>query len=104
MVRIRQMYDPPSVPDVAAKVKEELDGLALDVKVTAGQSVAITAGSRGIANIDVIIRAIVEHVRSLGGEPFVVPAMGSHGGATVEGQLQLLADYGITEELSLIHI
>ncbi len=98
MVRIRQMYDPPSVPDVAAKVKEELDGLALDVKVTAGQSVAITAGSRGIANIDVIIRAIVEHVRSLGGEPFVVPAMGSHGGATVEGQLQLLADYGITEE------
>jgi len=60
--------------------------------------VAITAGSRGIANIQVIIRAIVEYLSGLGAEPFVVPAMGSHGGGTAQGQQQVLESYGITEE------
>jgi hypothetical protein len=60
--------------------------------------VAITAGSRGIANIHLIVRAIVQHVSRLGGKPFVVPAMGSHGGGTVQGQVGILAGYGITEE------
>ena len=61
-----------------------------------GHRVAITAGSRGIANIAVILRAAVEHLRRLGAEPFIVPAMGSHGGGTAEGQRQILATYGIT--------
>ncbi len=60
---------------------------------------AITAGSRGIANIGQITRAIVDHVKSLGAEPFIVPAMGSHGGGTAEGQREILAGYGITEAL-----
>ena len=58
---------------------------------------AITAGSRGIANIAAIMRAIVEHLQRLGAQPFIVPAMGSHGGGTAEGQRRLLESYGITE-------
>lgn len=58
---------------------------------------AITAGSRGIANIAVVIKAIAAYFRSLGAEPFIVPAMGSHGGATAEGQAELLAGYNVTE-------
>jgi hypothetical protein len=62
-----------------------------------GWSVAITAGSRGIASIPVVVRTVAEYVRAGGGAPFVVPAMGSHGGATPEGQRHVLAEYGITE-------
>ncbi|MCA9065365.1 MAG: DUF2088 domain-containing protein, partial [Planctomycetaceae bacterium] len=69
-----------------------------DSVVKPGQSVAITAGSRGIANIPIILKGIVDHFKSLGAKPFIVPAMGSHGGGTVEGQLKLLASMGVTEE------
>jgi len=62
-----------------------------------GDTVAVGAGSRGIANIAVIVRAVVDHLKDLGAKPFVFPAMGSHGGATAEGQLEILAHYGITE-------
>ena len=61
-------------------------------------SVAVTAGSRGIRNVDIITRSVVNFVKSRGATPFIVPAMGSHGGATAEGQRQLLAGYGITED------
>lgn len=63
-----------------------------------GMRIAITAGSRGIANIAEITRAVVDETRARGAEPFVVAAMGSHGGATAEGQRAVLAGYGITEE------
>lgn len=96
MIRIRQRFDANRVDDVAATVESELSRLQLADKVQPGETVAITAGSRGIANIADIIRAIVQHVRTIGGAPFVVPAMGSHGGGTVEGQLKVLASYGIT--------
>src|SRR5690606_8206455 len=82
----------------AAEVAAQLQGLRLEQKVRAGQSVAITVGSRGIANISVIIRAAVEHLKSLGAEPFIVPAMGSHGGGTAEGQRAVIEGYGVTEE------
>jgi hypothetical protein len=65
--------------------------------VKPGQSVAITAGSRGVANIAVILKAAVEFLKSLGATPFIFPAMGSHGGATKEGQADLLAHYNVTE-------
>lgn len=61
-------------------------------------NIAITAGSRGVANVAIITKSIVDFVTSKGANPFVVPAMGSHGGATAEGQLELLAGYGLTEE------
>lgn len=98
MFRLRQQFEAPRLDDVAGAVKAELTRLALDQKLRPGQSVAITAGSRGIANIHLIIKAAVEHLQSLGAKPFIVPAMGSHGGGTAEGQQAILEGYGITEQ------
>jgi len=98
MFRVRQKFEAPKVADVAAAVHAELAKLQLGKKVRPGQSVAITAGSRGIANISTIIKACVDHFQGLGAKPFIVPAMGSHGGGTAEAQREILAGYGITEE------
>ena len=67
-------------------------------KVKPDMRIAITAGSRGVANNDITTKAIADWVKSRGAKPFIIPAMGSHGGATAEGQKQILASYGITEE------
>ena len=96
--RVRQILPRPQVSDVATEVDDQLKRLALQDKVQPGQTVAITAGSRGIANIKEIIKATVEYFRGLGAEPFIVPAMGSHGGGTAAGQRQIIESYGITEE------
>jgi antitoxin (DNA-binding transcriptional repressor) of toxin-antitoxin stability system len=98
MIRVRQRFDRPIVADVFTETTRQLQTLKLAARVRAGQSVAITAGSRGIANIAEITRGIVHHCRELRLEPFIVPAMGSHGGATADGQRQVLAEYGIVEE------
>lgn len=98
MVRVKQEFPPKGLPDVASAVEEALAAAHLDTTVGRGQRIAITAGSRGIANIALTMRAIVDAVKAAGGEPFIVPAMGSHGGATAEGQRELVAGYGITEE------
>ena len=95
--RVRQTFDAVRIDDVAAEVHAQLTGLDLRQAVRPGQTVAITAGSRGIANAAPIMRAIVEHLNGLGASPFIVPAMGSHGGGTAEGQRQLIESYGITE-------
>jgi hypothetical protein len=96
--RVRQKFDGPRVDDVAGTVAAELARLRLNERVKPGQTVAITAGSRGIANIAVIIQAAVRYFQKLDARPFIVPAMGSHGGGTAEGQRGILAGYGITEE------
>ncbi|MBI3879013.1 MAG: DUF2088 domain-containing protein [Verrucomicrobia bacterium] len=96
--RVRQTFERQRVADVTAEVRRELERLNLRERVRPGQTVAITAGSRGIANIHLIIRAAVDHFKSLGAQPFIVAAMGSHGGGTPEGQRRILTDYGITEE------
>jgi len=83
--RVRQVFDAPQVEDLPGEVQAQLARLRLGEKIRPGESVAISVGSRGIAGIDVIVRAIVEHLRGLGAEPFIVPAMGSHGGGTAEG-------------------
>ncbi|HEY2882254.1 MAG TPA: lactate racemase domain-containing protein [Pirellulales bacterium] len=95
--RVRQKFERHQVTDVAGEVERQLQRLSLREKIKPGHSVAITAGSRGIANIAVIVKAIADHLKSLGAKPFVVPAMGSHGGGTAEGQQQVLTSYGITE-------
>lgn len=100
MVRIRQHFPAERVEDIPAEVERQLSRLELAGKVRAGESVAITVGSRGIANIAVITKAIVDYVKSLGGTPFLVPAMGSHGGGTAEGQRQVIESYGVTEEFT----
>jgi hypothetical protein len=96
--KIRQALPEDHLADVAATVRAELDRIGLSSRVLQpGWSVAITAGSRGIASIPLVIRTVAEVVRAAGAEPFVVPAMGSHGGATPAGQRHVLAEYGISE-------
>lgn len=98
MVQTRQVFNHPKVPDVKAAIREELKRKGLNRKIRKGHRIAVTAGSRGIANIADILAAVVEEIRKAGGEPFIVPAMGSHGGATPEGQMEVLRSLGITEE------
>jgi hypothetical protein len=95
--RLRQNFDRTLVQDIPGTVKAELKKLSLEKRVKPGQRVALTGGSRGVANIAVILKAAVEHLKSLGVQPFIFPAMGSHGGATAEGQTALLAHYNVTE-------
>jgi hypothetical protein len=98
MHRIRQRVDPPVVADVAMAVSAEIRKLNLAGRVKPGARVAVTGGSRGVANIATILKATCESLKALGAKPFIVPAMGSHGGATAEGQLKVLARYGVTPE------
>lgn len=91
----RDMIKPEDIPNV---VNHELSKEEFDTKIKSGMEIAITAGSRGIRNVDIITKSIVDYVKSKGAIPFIVPAMGSHGGATAQGQKDMLAGFGITEE------
>lgn len=95
--RVRQKFERPRIEDIPGTVERELAKLDLGQRVRPGQSVAITAGSRGIAHIHEIIKACAAHFLRLGAKPFIVPSMGSHGGGTAEGQREILERYGITE-------
>ena len=98
MFRAEQTFDksriePAEIPSI---VRKELSRPEIADTIRPGMSIAITAGSRGVANVDTITRAIVDFCKERGAAPFIVPAMGSHGGATAEGQALLLEGYGIT--------
>ncbi len=95
---VEQTLPGESISDLPFAVNRELSRMNLETKITAGMTVAITAGSRGIHRIDEIIRQVVIQVRALGGRPFIVPAMGSHGGATAVGQVELLRELNVTAE------
>src|SRR3990170_4497622 len=95
LLRVKQQFPGPMLHDVAGAERRALGEVALPVRP--GQSVALTVGSRGIVNIDVVVRAAVEHLTALGVRPFIIPAMGSHGGGTAEGQRAVLEHYGVTE-------
>src|SRR3954454_7424608 len=95
LLPVRQKFDAPQVRDVAAATREALEPLR--PRVRGGMRVALTAGSRGIHDKPDVLRETGSWLRSVGAEPFVVPAMGSHGGATAEGQVELLASLGVTE-------
>ncbi len=98
MVEARQVIDQPYLDDYVTEIRRQLNSKGLAKKVRKGQKIAITAGSRGIANIPEILRTVVEEVKAAGGDPFIIPAMGSHGGATPHGQIETLQSLGITEE------
>lgn len=98
MIRARQFFPRPVLEDAPGALSARLRESGLLDKIRSGQSIAITAGSRGIANIAAMLKTVVNEVRRAGGEPFVFPAMGSHGGATAEGQKTMLAALGVTEE------
>ena len=100
MVKVRQNFDKTCIleSEIPAIIRKELDREDLGGKIQPGQKIAITCGSRGINHNALMARTIVDFVKSKGAEPYIVAAMGSHGGATAEGQTQILKDYGITEE------
>ncbi|MFC5713184.1 lactate racemase domain-containing protein [Thalassorhabdus alkalitolerans] len=100
VAKIRQSFDRPQVTAIEQVVSEELDKEAIKCQIKPGASIAITAGSRGIANIALIIKEVIRQLKEKGANPFIVPAMGSHGGATAEGQVKVLNSLGITEEYS----
>ena len=96
LFRIKQRLEGPKLNDVTRAIHENILSAGLQNQIKAGQTIAITAGSRGITGIAGILRSVVDECRSLGLKPFIVPAMGSHGGATADGQKHLLEHYGIT--------
>ena len=98
MVRVRQKIYAPKIDDYISVLRNELDKVGLKEKIKPGAKIAITAGSRGIAHIAEILATIVDEIKKVGGKPFIVPAMGSHGGATPEGQIAILKSLGITPE------
>lgn len=98
LARVQQLFDVSQIDDIPGEVQKQLRQSGISDRVRPGMRIAITAGSRGIANIATIIAAAVAELKSRGAEPFIVPAMGSHGGATAEGQREMLAGFGITED------
>ncbi|MEV6410961.1 DUF2088 domain-containing protein [Kribbella sp. NPDC051718] len=92
----RLLHDVPTEDDPYAAAQRALEPLA--TAIHPGDRIAVTAGSRGIHDLVTVVRAAVDWLRARGAEPFVVPAMGSHGGATADGQREMLAGLGVTEE------
>jgi nickel-dependent lactate racemase len=104
MYRLRQAFDRTVVADIHDTVRAELKKLALEQKVRPGQRIALTGGSRGVANIALILKSVADYLKSIGARPFIFPAMGSHGGATAEGQVDMLAHYQVTEKMTGVPI
>ncbi|HLJ13664.1 MAG TPA: hypothetical protein VKV15_04150 [Bryobacteraceae bacterium] len=98
LLRVRQNFPDRRIQDIPGEVRRQLSGSQFAARVRPGARVAIGVGSRGIANISTIVRAVVDYWKSQGAKPFLFPAMGSHGAATAEGQADVLAHYGIREE------
>ncbi|MHB8985080.1 MAG: nickel pincer cofactor-dependent isomerase, group 22, partial [Eubacteriales bacterium] len=96
--KIKQEFPGQSVSDVSSEVAGELGKIKLHERVRPCASVAITAGSRGIKNITAILKSVADTIKAAGACPFVVGAMGSHGGGTSAGQKKVLSTLGITEE------
>ena len=97
MMRVRQNFEAPTLEDIPGAVRQEVATLNLSSKVKPGQTVAISVGSRGIANIALIVKSLVEELKAIGREPFLVPAMGSHGGGIAAAQQEIIEGYGVTE-------
>ena len=97
MARVRQIFERPTVEDPAAECARLWNAAGLATRIPEGSEIAVAVGSRGIANLPAVVGAVVAELRKAGARPFIIPAMGSHGGATAEGQKALLARLGIDE-------
>lgn len=98
MALVEQHIATPRVDDVPGAIRAEMQRLGVAAKVRPGMSIAITAGSRGITGMPIILATVVSELKRMGAMPFLVPTMGSHGGATAEGQVSVLHSLGITEQ------
>lgn len=96
LTKIRYHFPRPRLDDVVGALRDELTSVANLIRP--GERIALAVGSRGIANLSTLVKTTVDFVKAQGGEPFIVPAMGSHGGATAAGQAEVLASYGVTAE------
>ena len=97
LARVRRRFAVDTLDDVGAAVRGELDASPIAGRLSAGDEIAIGVGSRGIANLPEMVAAVVEWFKRRGARPFLFPAMGSHGGATAEGQTAMIASLGVTE-------
>lgn len=104
MVRIRQKFNCPEIDDIQAGIKKEMEKEEIISTIKPGAEIAVLVGSRGIANISEIVGNVIRLLKLKGAHPFIVPAMASHGGATEEGQRELLSSLGITEESMGVYI
>src|SRR6266542_648895 len=95
LLRVRQKFPASGPLDIRATLEKEFAAIREQIKP--GARIAVGVGSRGISNLQSIVAVVLELLKAAGARPFIVPAMGSHGGATPEGQVELLAEYGITE-------
>jgi len=95
LYKAKLSFNAQKIGDVQEALIRELEGSGLNIPP--GGEIVVATGSRGVANIALMVRTICDYVRAKGGKPFIVPAMGSHGGASAEGQEAILAEYGITE-------
>src|SRR5919109_810191 len=98
LARMRQQFAEDRIADVAGAVRQAMLTAGIGARLRPGSHIAVTVGSRGIAELPAIVRAIVDALRAGSAEPFIVPAMGSHGVATPDGQREVLEGYGITPE------
>lgn len=98
LYHVKQNFPRPVIEDIPAAVADQFKREEIRATIKPGARVCLAVGSRGINRISTIVKATVQEVKALGAEPFIIPAMGSHGGATPEGQVRVLADYGITPE------
>ncbi|MCR8633566.1 MULTISPECIES: nickel-dependent lactate racemase [Paenibacillus] len=98
MVKIRQKFDGTKLEDLAGGLENELQKPGAIDQIKPGQQVAVAVGSRGVANIALFTKVTIDAIKKAGGHPYIVPCMGSHGGATAEGQKDVLHHLGVTEE------
>src|SRR5262245_55432504 len=95
LMPVRQNFPAPPAIDLPRALETELQ--VLRPRLKAGARIAVGVGSRGISNLQPVVSGVLAFLKAVGAQPFLVPAMGSHGGATPEGQIELLSEYGITE-------
>ena len=98
MYRVKQRFAEEAILDIPAAIFAELDRIGLKEKIKPGMEIGVTCGSRGINHIAFIIKTACDYIRLAGGQPFILPAMGSHGGATAEGQAHVCEKFGVTED------
>jgi Domain of unknown function (DUF362) len=98
MIEVRQSYPPSRQLDFPGLLAQQFAETGVAGKIKPGMTIAVGVGSRGISNLKEIVKATIDLLKSAGAKPFVVPAMGSHGGATAEGQTKVLAEFGITSD------
>ena len=97
MRMIRQLFEIPPQVDVAVEIDNEWNRIKDSLQFPDRKDIAVGVGSRGIANLAETVRAVIAKIRAAGFDPFIIPAMGSHGGASAQGQIEVLAARGITE-------